>query len=202
MRTLKKVSLLVVALLFTFGISNAQVGIQAGVGTSKTSTFDKAVKGFHVGPTYNMTIQGPVSLEYALLYNYLVTNDDYASITESNITAHRLDVPFRVNAGFPLGSSVKLYIFAGPNFNFGLKESRKGGYWGGSGQHDNIYDIKEANGKHLYSRFDLQIGGGAGLEFGKVGLRASYDLGLLDRDNRDSYEWKNDDLKLSLTVKF
>lgn len=202
MKSIKKISLFVALALFSFSFASAQVGIQAGFSSSNSDHFNLSLNGFHVGPTYNLAIQGPISLDYGLIYNYLGSKEDYAGVANSSLTAHRLDVPFRLNAGFPIGNAVKLYVFGGPNFNFGLVEAREGGFFGISGSIDNIYSIKDASGKGIYSRFDLQVGGGLGLEFGAIGLRGSYDLGLLDRDTRDAFSWKNDDLKLSLTYKF
>ena len=69
MKTIK-LSLVALATVLTMGAS-AQVGIQAGYSSSKVVDSDVTLNGFHVGPTAEMTIQGPISLQYALLYNYL-----------------------------------------------------------------------------------------------------------------------------------
>ena len=198
MKSIKKISILAVAAILSMGIANAQVGLQAGYNKSFNTSANSTLDGFHVGPTYNMTIQGPVSLQYGLLYNYL-TKSEGSNITLKT-TAHRVDVPVRLAAGFPLGNTVKLYVFGGPNFDFGIAQSISGDLnIGGTdigGEIKNIYENKD------YSRFDLQMGAGAGVQFGKLGVRVSYDWGMLDRYKPETSEWKNNDLKASLVFSF
>ena len=125
----------------------------------------------------------------------------------STTTAHRLDIPFRVTASFPLSGNVSAFIFGGPNFNLGLMQKTDGtaDFWGiGSGyiEGDNIYKSEMSDGSKRYSMFDLQLGAGAGLKFNNLGVKFSYDWGMLDRDNSDSGIWKNNDMKVGLFVNF
>ena len=59
-----------------------------------------------------------------------------------------------------------------------------------------------SDGSKRYSMFDLQLGAGAGLKFNNLGVKFSYDWGMLDRDNSDSGIWKNNDMKVGLFVNF
>ena len=68
MKTIK-LSLVAFATFFVIG-ANAQVGLQAGYSNSKETGSGLSLNGFHIGPAAEMTIQGPISLQYALLYNY------------------------------------------------------------------------------------------------------------------------------------
>lgn len=199
MKTIKKVTLLMLALFISVGVSNAQ-GIQAGYSMSKPAGSNVSLNGFHAGLTADLAIQGSIGLEYGLLYNYLTTNKNFMSLADVTTTAHRIDVPFRVSAGFPIANNINLSLFAGPNFNFGISQVSVAKTGLGNLTSENIYSKKYNDGK-LYSPFDLQIGGGAGLDFGNIGLRVSYDLGLLDRDNSNS-EWKNDDFKVGIVYSF
>lgn len=134
MKSIKKISLVVLAAVLSITFANAQVGIQAGYSMSKIADKDvKAENGFHVGPIYNMSIQGPISLQYGLLYNMYI-NKSSESVTlpligtitgSSTHSMHQLDIPVRVAATFPLSSGVSAFAFAGPNFNIGLADNLK-----------------------------------------------------------------------------
>lgn len=210
MKSIKKISLLAVAAVLSISFASAQVGIQAGFSQSKSAaTNSEALNGFHVGPVYNLSIQGPISLQYGLLYNYLTHKNEVTvrGVTgKSTTTAHAVDVPVRVAGSFPLTSNVKLYVFGGPNFNFGVSQKTTGSVsssiGGGSIESKNIYELEMANGKKAYSPFDLQLGVGGGIQFNNIGIRVGYDWGMLDRDNHEVSEWKNNDLKASLVVNF
>ena len=76
MKTIRLYVFLLAALV-TFGVS-AQIGLQAGysnerinVKASGISVKMATLNGFHVGPVAEMKVQGPISLQYALLYNFL-----------------------------------------------------------------------------------------------------------------------------------
>ncbi|MBP1663248.1 MAG: hypothetical protein H6Q19_388 [Bacteroidetes bacterium] len=202
-----KLSLVALAAFFVMG-ANAQVGLQAGYSNSKETGNGLSLNGFHVGPAAEITVQGPISLQYALLYNYL-TRTDEASIlgqtVKTTTTAHMLDLPVRIAANFPTNNGLGVFIFAGPNFNYALSQKTKASTSGileGSYDTDNIYTLEMTNGKKMYSPFDLQLGVGGGIKYKSISLSASYDWGMLDRDNTDNGVWKNNDLKISLGYNF
>ncbi len=206
MKTIRKISLLVLAVILSAGIASAQVGIQAGYSNSKDVEHDATLNGFHVGLVYNMPIQGKVSLQYGLLYNYLTGNQGYFEVADVTTTAHRLDLPVRLAATFPLSGAVKAFVFAGPNFNYALSQVTKGSvslaaFTTGSVESENIYKYEMTDGKKLYSPFDLQLGAGAGLKFNQMSVRFSYDWGMLDRNNSDGV-WKNNDMKIGVAYHF
>ena len=70
MKTSRKISFVLLAAMLSIGFANAQLGIQAGYSNSKDANSDAALNGFHAGLVYNLPIQGAVSLQYGLLYNY------------------------------------------------------------------------------------------------------------------------------------
>lgn len=201
MKSIKKISLVVLAAILSVSFASAQVGLQAGFSNSKNADHDAALNGFHVGLTYNLPIQGAVSLQYGLLYNYLTTKNDYWGVANSTAIAHRLDLPVRLAATFPLSDAVSAFIFGGPNFNYALSQTTKVSSSLGSAETANIYSYEMTDGKKRYSPFDLQLGAGAGLQFNKLSVRFSYDFGMLDRDNSDAV-WKNNDMKVGLAYNF
>lgn len=141
----------------------------------------KAENGFHVGPIYNMSIQGPISLQYGLLYNMYI-NKSSESVTlpligtitgSSTHSMHQLDIPVRVAATFPLSSGVSAFAFAGPNFNIGLADNLKVAV-NSKSTTTSLYENEN------HSRFNLQLGLGGGFQYNNMGLKVSYDFGLLN----------------------
>ena len=202
---MKKIRFGLLALVVMMSVgASAQVGLVAGYSNSVAVGSDENLNGFHIGPAAEIDIQGPISLQYALMYNYLRNSSEATVIgqtVESTTTAHTLDLPVRLTAKMALGEGLNLFVFGGPNFNYAISQKTKGSITGAvdtSIEGDNIYKDEYASGKKTYSPFDLQLGVGAGLGFKDISVRVSYDWGMLDRDNREDYEWKNNDLKLSL----
>lgn len=202
---MKKIRFGLLALVVMMSVgASAQVGLVAGYSNSVAVGSDENLNGFHIGPAAEIDIQGPISLQYALMYNYLRNSSEATVIgqtVESTTTAHTLDLPIRLTAKMALGEGLNLFVFGGPNFNYAISQKTKGSITGAvdtSIEGDNIYKDEYASGKKTYSPFDLQLGVGAGLGFKAVSVRVSYDWGMLDRDNREDFEWKNNDLKLSL----
>lgn len=206
MKTIK-LTLVAFATFLVMG-ANAQVGLQAGYSNSKETGSGISLNGFHVGPAAEMTIQGPISLQYALLYNYL-TRSNEVSILEQSVktttTAHTLDLPFRIAANFPMNNGIGVFIFGGPNFSYALSQVTKASTSGlidNELNTENIYKLELSNGKKAYSPFDLQLGIGGGIKYKSISLSASYDWGMLDRYNAENGVWKNNDLKISLGYNF
>lgn len=202
---MKKIRFGLLALVVMMSVgASAQVGLVAGYSNSVAVGSDENLNGFHIGPAAEIDIQGPISLQYALMYNYLRNSSEATVVgqtVESTTTAHTLDLPIRLTAKMALGEGLNLFVFGGPNFNYAISQKTKGSITGAvdtSIEGDNIYKDEYASGKKTYSPFDLQLGVGAGLGFNDISVRVSYDWGMLDRDNREDFEWKNNDLKLSL----
>ena len=202
---MKKIRFGLLALVVMMSVgASAQVGLVAGYSNSVAVGSDENLNGFHIGPAAEIDIQGPISLQYALMYNYLRNSSEATVIgqtVESTTTAHTLDLPVRLTAKMALGEGLNLFVFGGPNFNYAISQKTKGSITGAvdtSIEGENIYKDEYASGKKTYSPFVLELGVGAGLGFNDISVRVSYDWGMLDRDNREDFEWKNNDLKLSL----
>ncbi len=168
MKITKKLSALLLVAVLSFGMAKAQVGIEGGYGSSNYN-YDgsKALNGFYIGANYGMSIQGPISLQYGLFYNY-ATRKMNMLVAEATNTSHSLDIPVRVAFSYPI-SMLKLTAFVGPNFNIGIANNVKVG-----DESKSMYDDPTN-----HSRFNLQLGGGIAAEYGNIGLKVSYDLGML-----------------------
>lgn len=213
MKSIKKISLVAIAAILSISFASAQVGIQAGYGT-QTRTLEKSamgailgdqftLSGFHVGPVADLNIQGPISLQYGLFYNYLTANKNVL-LQDVKITSHSLDLPVRVKASFPFGNGMSAFIFAGPNFSYGVAEliDVAGNRFYPGQDNESIYTWKNLTGDKMYAPFDLQLGAGAGLQFKALSVRFSYDFGMLDKDNSEDGVWKNNDMKIGVALSF
>lgn len=208
MKSIKKISLIAVAAIMSISFASAQVGIQAGYSSAKSTVEDsEAMGGFHVGPIYNMTIQGPISLQYGLLYNLYMDKSSTDKVAnswiETNSTAHQIDIPVRVAASFPVGSGLSAFVFAGPNFNLGLAGKTTVSTYVDGNKSDGL----SWEGRDIYedkdlSRFNLQLGLGAGVQYNNMGVKFSYDFGMLDMHKSDNINYKVNGMKVGLFYNF
>ena len=112
----------------------------------------------------------------------LYARNDYLDIKNVDIVESYLDFPIRIKFGIPLGENVKLNLFAGPVPSIGLGSKIKVD----NGEDINLYkdlDLK---------RFDLLIGGGAGLDIIEhIRLAVSMDASTINRwDSGDGWSLK------------
>ena len=97
---------------------------------------------------------------------------------------------------------LRLYVFAGPTFEIGLKSADKlsiaeigeisYNYYTGkfSSSSDEITDIVASSGlfpdQKVYDRFDVMLGGGIGLQVIKfLDIKVGYDYGLVNRYRKE-----------------
>ncbi|NLI73122.1 MAG: PorT family protein [Bacteroidales bacterium] len=215
MKSLKKIVLAAVAVILSMSFVNAQVGIQAGYGVQSRS-YEKSplsivlgdenisLQGFHVGPVADLHIQGPISLQYGLFYNYLTASKNILT-KDIKVTSHSLDLPVRVKAAFPFASGFSAFVFAGPNFNYAAAELIDVGdtrFKLPGQKNESIYTWVDLQDEKMFAPFDLQLGAGAGVQYNGISLRFSYDFGLLDKDKSEGGVWKNNDMKVGLAYTF
>ncbi|MCL1821624.1 MAG: PorT family protein [Prolixibacteraceae bacterium] len=177
MKKLLRLFLVAVFAIVAIG-ANAQVGIEAGYVNSKFSKANEPFNGFRVGATYDMTVQGNFALNYGVGYTFLTqknaTGGSLASV-ELKSTGHYVDIPVRAMYSIPLNASSKFFLYAGPDFYFGLAGKNKitGQVAGAEGNttHDWYGDMK---------RFDVLLGAGGGIQFNRIRIKAGYDWGMVE----------------------
>ena len=206
---MKKVKIFVTtAILFTAFSLNAQTfGLEAGYGNSSTFVGEgdtlNTLNGFHVGPTAELQIQGPLSLQYGLFYNFLTSSKTYeSSLVDTKISTqfHSIDIPVRLAFTIPAGDKFGVFIFGGPSFNIGISKKSTGKVTSGLGTLETTIDYYKTDdeGNSRQSRFDIQMGVGAGIKVNGVQLRVGYDWGLLDTNNSENYTLTRDEFKASI----
>ncbi len=119
--------------------------------------------------------------------------------TKTEFTA--FDTPLRIVYSYMLAEDFYIQLFFGPNFNWGLSRTETTEHFNRNNKWKtdtgiNIYK------KDDYSRFDLQLGGGTGLQWKGIGLSFRYDWGLLNRTSLPNMTYKANDLKITISYKF
>ncbi len=191
----------------------AQMSVGAGYinSTMKTTISNNSssmpYNGFYVGGDYTIAEGVGYGVSVGAYYSYLTaTSSASTSIFGINIGASSkveemyLDVPVHFNYSVDLSPSMRGFIYAGPAFSFGLSSTTQvsgsvGTIGGNSGKRDNYADSD-------YGRFDILLGGGAGIDFGKLRFTVGYDLGMLNRVNTDNFTQKRNVLHAGIGFVF
>lgn len=162
--------------------------------------------GFFVGGNYNYSLQKGLGLSVGLDLQYFTKSDTTAGNVagavgaswENHYNELALSAPIFLNYSLPLGSSLKLKLYAGPviGYTFFSKYSYK---WNvnilgisnsGDGEVDYLSDDR---GDNALSPFSVAVAGGVGLDFNQYGINLGYSYGLTDRYN------SNDNVKSTYT---
>ena len=191
----------------------AQMTIGAGYlnSTMKTTVGNNVSSmpsnGFYVGGDYTISEGVGFGLSVGAYYSYITsTSSASTSIFGINIGASSkveemyLDMPVHFNYSIGLSPSTRAFVYAGPTFSYGISSTTElsasvGTVGGNTGKNDNYADGD-------YNRFDILVGGGAGLDFGKLRLTVGYDLGMLNRYPADNYTQKRDVLHAGIGFVF
>lgn len=195
----KSVSLLIV--LAIAGVMSAQkYGLEAAY-VSSVSNDDDAVAGIQIGPVGEVQIAGPLAFQYGIKYQLLLNSEEHI-LGVTDYSGHFVQVPLRLKANFPLSSDLSVFAFGGPNIDFGLDERYKTTTpFGGAEVITNVYPYKidsNDDGTYDYSRFNLQLGLGAGVQYHNLTLKVGYDWGMNDLNLLDDTEIHRNQLTLSV----
>ena len=89
---------------------------------------------------------------------------------------HTLSVPIDLKYAYNFNDNFRVYAFAGPRVAVGVAFYNVAKFQGESEKSDDMYGEDG-----MYSRFDLQLGLGAGIQYKRVSLELGYDWGMLNR---------------------
>lgn len=193
---------------FKFGYVNSDTKFKS----EDTTTSPKAQNGFYAGFAYDIaTPLTGLSIRPGLIYTYVGDKSIVAGraayefgISQSKVKdrSHSVGVPIDIKYAYSVNDDFKVYAFAGPRADVGIaylvtaKESGNKASWD---LYTGNVKVKDSNGEEitqelddtdLFSRFDLRLGLGAGIQYKKVSLEVGYDWGLL---NRFKSEYVDDD---------
>lgn len=134
--------------------------------------------GIKLGGTAEFKLKHNFSLLTGVLYNFVYSDNLQGSPSSAYakyITkGHFLDIPARAIYTLPLSKSLKVFGFAGPNFNIGLAQTMK--------TTSTVSYIPSGNSDlykdDILNRVNLQIGLGGGIQWKRYQIKATYDFGL------------------------
>jgi hypothetical protein len=191
-------------LIMAFGILNSQsqtIILEGGyfnpkrVGATTSETYFDAIRlgGLtEFGLKYNFGVQ--TGLLYNLGYSHKIQRYSMSSDSVVYKTwSHALEIPLRLVYNQPLFKDFKLFGFIGPNIQVGLFQPQQvdanlsDALTDMTGIHSGKYNIYkvDATGKN-WSRINVQIGAGGGVQWRKFLLKSGYDWGLNNLDQTKS----------------
>ena len=167
--------------------------------------------GFTVGIDNELKLIGNfLSIQPGLYYQHLLASEDIVEIAglaaKNTYSDFFLAVPIHFKLGFNIipDRMLRLYVFAGPTFEIGLKSADKislsgrdisgevsynyytGEFKTSSTELDNLVASYFPEGEKLYGRFDVMLGGGIGLQVIKfLDIKVGYDYGLVNRYRKE-----------------
>lgn len=205
-------SVLVSSMMFLCIDAFAQFTVNAGYSNSsfKTKLDGKPIEsqnynlnGFFVEAEYNLGLFDNLSLVPGLRYKYglskKTTFDTLPFIGQYSLSTlfseHYIDVPVNVKYTYPLLHNLKVFAFAGPTVSCGLASTSSIEAKVKVADKDLNKMIKEELDKlgndskrnnygkdGIYSRFDVMLGLGLGVEvLDMIQIKTGYDFGLLNR---------------------
>ena len=192
---MKKLLIMAVALL-TAGVASAQMTYSIGYlnknsktdvsGGGITISSENSMSGFSIGLDDNINLTGDLNVAVGAAMEFYFKKDGDYKYKDFNLA-----VPVDFNYGFALGSSLKLFVFAGPTLNLGIISDQKGpndSKW-------NYYASDEGDN----SRLDVLVGGGAWLDIqDQFRIKAGYKVGMMDRCKKDGITIKDNVFSVSL----
>lgn len=99
-----------------------------------------------------------------------------------NYSGHLIDVPIRLTYTLPIFWGLKLFGYAGPNFNVGLSQKSEVKFTPKKSEQPNPLPYPTPGTYDLYrtelNRFAIQLGAGGGVQWKNYRLRSGYDWGI------------------------
>lgn len=230
MKSLK--SILAVGLSLVAMSAAAQFSVKAGYANTAfrmKGEESESTNGFKVGAAYDIAL--PVkglSLRPGVDYVFAADIEKRSSLLKTTVMEHSIAIPVDLKYAFRISDSFRIYAFAGPGFSVGLAMPVKYEF-SGSFEHFGLGDVygyishdlysgeTKTNlsdevlntvpfpgymNQDTYSRFDITMGLGVGVEYKRLFLEFDYDFGLLDRYKKYSGKERRDQLAVAVGVTF
>ena len=184
----KIITLIAAAVMMTVATNSfAQMSVGAGylhandqVTLKGIDPIDVGMNGAYAGVSYNLPIAGIFGITPGIYYSTIFTNDSaLGGQIGTKIREHYINIPAYLNLGFKIAENARFFIFAGPTAQLGLSSTAEFLAAGNSSPKTDRY--KDGN----YSRTNLLLGGGLGLNISRFQITAGYDQGIFNLDTTD-----------------
>lgn len=185
---MKKVISILAAAVLMLTATNAFAQISVGAGylnaTDKVGDNSTNLNGAYAGVSYNIPISGGFAVAPGLYYSGLFKSGEILNTSilntkvDSKLAEHFVNVPLTFNLNFELAPDMTAFVYAGPTFQYGLASKTKiegtvAGY-NGDKEIDNYRDGSN------YSKTNVLLGGGVGMNVNAFQLSVGYDYGLMN----------------------
>jgi len=197
-----------------FNLTNMNQTVEAfGMSISPDTDFKP---GFQVGLVAHIPLLGEfLAIQPGLLFAQqgmrFNLQEDFSGETleiSETVNINYLQMPINAQLSFGVGENARILLQAGPYLGFALNGSRKGKdiNWDWRPGQDMIIDFDESiefgSGDEEMRRFDLGLGFGAGVQFGRLQVGIGYNLGLANLSNINVVTTRNNGLAFTATWLF
>lgn len=172
------------ALLLVGTNASAQLSVGAGYLNASEKTQAKNAEkadlnGFYAGAHYNVPLVAGLGVAPGLYVDMLFGKQEanYSVVSgKASYTELALNVPVNLNYSFVLGRDTKVFVYAGPVFQYGLLSRTKASASVGS------KDVSETvnNYEKIRKPFNIYLGGGAGIDVAGLQVILGYDHSLMN----------------------
>lgn len=179
---MKKLLIAIVALFVAYS-AQAQIGVMAGLTSSKTDVKSAVadidnVNQFHIGVAYKLGLGNLLTIQPAILYNAKGTKiDDLGGIDdfEFDATTGYIEIPVQVQVGFGVGPIARVYGFAEPYVGYAITNKI---------EMDTPFGTSSTNSENTWNYIKNRLSYGVGLGVGaevfkhlQVSVKYFWDLG-------------------------
>lgn len=201
--SMKKILTLVAAVMLFATGAMAQASINVGYMQPNHKYASKALNGVYAGIDYNINLSGDLSVAPGVFYSRSFgTRASSVSVVSASATYTEdyVGVPLNFNYGLDLARDLRISIYAGPTFSYGLSSTAKydasvAGI-GGSTTSD-LYANEN------YKKIDVLVGGGVAFDYAhRFRVAMGYNYGVMDRDATDNGTFKRNYLHMGIGFLF
>lgn len=188
---MKKIATLLAAALLLASTAHAQLQVGAGYLNSTLTQASKeasVTNGFYAGLSYNIPVVAGLGVAPGLYYSMLGGKNTggvnffglASTSTESKFSESAINLPVYLNYGIQMAKDFKFFVFAGPTVQYGLSSTTKSNTTVSVGSHEGGTNGTIDNYANDYGRLNVYMGGGAGMNAGRIQVNVGFDYGLLN----------------------
>lgn len=169
--------------------------------------------GFYAGLSYNIGIAGGLGIApgvYAtMLFGSAKDGGSLGPIVASGTVKYSemaVNVPVNVNYAFKLNRDTKIFVYAGPVFQYGLSSKTE---VSGSTDVGGLFTINSNGVTDNYTGdnpnrkpFNIYVGGGAGLQAGSMQIILGYDQSVTNISAKDNTQISRSQIKVGFGLAF
>lgn len=202
---MKKILTLAAAVMLCAAGAMAQLSVGVGYMQPNHISASKALNGIYAGVDCNINLSGDLGVAPGIYYSRSFVSSTSSSSFLSfsgtgTYTEDYVSVPLNFNYGLDLARDLRISIYAGPTFSYGLNSTYKydASVAGISGS-----NTSDLYGNENYKKFDVLVGGGFAFDYAhRFRVALGYNYGMLDRNATDNGTFKRNYLHMGVAYLF